>query len=547
METTQNGMLDILIVGSGPTGLVLAHELTRSRVQYRIIDRSLTPTQQTKALGIMAKTLELFEKMGVAQTAIDQGLKLPAFIPYSEEKPLVRLDFEHRLDSPYPYVLMLPQNRVEQILLDQISKRGGVVERGIELVALTQHEDYVEAQLRHADGQTEHVQAKWLIGCDGAQSTVRHMLGLPFVGSTFEQIFAAADVKIDWNLTYNEGYAFLQRGNFIAYFPMQNGRHRVVIAYEPKKAPEGEVTLEEIRHQIALCGPQGAQISDLSSPGRFHVNQRKAERYLDGRVILAGDAAHIHSPVGAQGMNTGIQDAFNLAWKLALTVKGRAGRKLVESYAIEREHVGKELIEGTERFTHLVLQSSSIITTLRDHIVPLVLSSIPNIYQRLINTLAEISIAYDFSPIVHEQKTSNRHQHQLHAGERALDGPVQQAQSGTTQLFEHLHGTQHVLLAFSSNQQPEETSQRWQEITTFLSNSYSDVVESYLVSKQAGENQRTLTDLEGKLHERYGFENESGLVLLRPDGYIGFLSHTMELEPLQVYLQGIFLPGSPTR
>jgi len=322
-----------LIVGAGPVGLALANDLRRRGISFRIIDSAEHPVQQAKALGIQARTLELFAKMGVARTAIERGLTTSLLSIYSEGKRLIRIDFgKHLLGSPYPYVLQLPQDETEHVLTEHLQSQGGAIEWQKELISVTQDEQGVEAVLRHAAGPEERVRVGFLVGCDGAHSTVRHLLGSQFAGTTFEQSFAVGNVRLAWDLSYEEMFAFLHQGNFIGYFPMADGRHRVVIAYEPDKTPTGEVTLEEIRAAIETCGPAGARASEPAELTRFHINQRRVEHYRVSRIFLAGDAAHIHSPIGGQGMNTGIQDALNLGWKLALTVKGQAWARLLESY-----------------------------------------------------------------------------------------------------------------------------------------------------------------------------------------------------------------------
>ena len=324
---------DVLIVGAGPVGLALANDLRRRGIRCRLIDSAEHPAQQAKALGIQARTLELFAKMGVARTAIERGLTTSLLSIYSEGKRLIRIDFgKHLLGSPYPYVLQLPQDETEHVLTEHLQSQGGAIEWQKELISVTQDEQGVEAVLRHAAGPEERVRVGFLVGCDGAHSTVRHLLGSQFAGTTFEQSFAVGNVRLAWDLSYEEIFAFLHQGNFIGYFPMADGRHRVVIAYEPDKTPTGEVTLEEIRAAIETCGPAGARASEPAELTRFHINQRRVEHYRVSRIFLAGDAAHIHSPIGGQGMNTGIQDALNLGWKLALTVKGQAWARLLESY-----------------------------------------------------------------------------------------------------------------------------------------------------------------------------------------------------------------------
>lgn len=531
----------VLIVGAGPVGLTLANELFRHGVRCRLIDSAPHATQKTKALGIQPRTQELLAKMGVIQTATERGLKSPGFSPYSDGKRLTRIDFgKHLLDSPYPYVLMLPQHETEQLLTEHLLSQGGAIEWQTELISIAQDEQGVDAVLRRPDGQEEHVRVGWLVGCDGAHSAVRHLLDFSFAGTTFEQSFAVGNVQMHWDLPYDEILAFVHRGSFIAYFPMADGRHRVVIAYELDKAPVGDVTLEEIQQVIDVCGPAGARAEAPADLGRFHVNQRRAEHYARGRIFLAGDAAHIHSPIGAQGMNTGMQDAFNLAWKLALVAKGQARQRLLESYKVEREQVGEALLKGTERATRMVLTHNPLLVALRNQFAPLFFSSLPGAMHRLAEALSEISIAYPHSPLSRDQRGKKG---TLQAGDRA---PNEFVGTESPSLFETLTSPRSILLVFPGAQATSVVERQWNEIEKLLAEGYAPMIEAHLVQKQKSSeteqnNGPTLFDDAGKLHRRYDVE-QGGLMLIRPDGYIGFWGQFGATEALRAYVQELFIP-----
>jgi 2-polyprenyl-6-methoxyphenol hydroxylase-like FAD-dependent oxidoreductase len=537
---------DVLIVGAGPVGLALVNDLRRRGIRCRIIDSAPQAGAATKALGIQAKTLELLAKMGVARTAIERGLTTSLFSIYSGGKRLIRIDFkEHLLNSPYPYVLLLPQDETEQVLTEHFQSQGGVIEWQRELVQLTQDEQGVEAVLRHPDGQEERVRVGWLVGCDGAHSTVRHLLGLNFAGTTFEQSFVVGNVRLTWDLSSDEIFAFLHQGNFIGYFPMTDGRHRVVIAYEPGKVLTGEVTLEEIQQSIDTCGPAGARASEPAELTRFHVNQRRTEHYAQGRIFLAGDAAHIHSPIGAQGMNTGIQDALNLGWKLALTVKGQASARLLESYETEREQVGEALLRGTDRTTRLALTRNPLLSALRDALTPILFSSLPAAAHRLAEALAEINIAYPQSPVTVDQRDNKG---TLHAGDRAPNALVRTREGAEPQpLFEVFNSQRSILLVLTARQEAAAVERQWGEIVALLSGGYQEMIEAYLVTEKATsgleqEARQILHDFTGELHQRYEAE-QGGLVLIRPDGYVGFWGQFGATETLRGYVQELFVPG----
>jgi 2-polyprenyl-6-methoxyphenol hydroxylase-like FAD-dependent oxidoreductase len=414
------------------------------------------------------------------------------------------------------------------------------------LIDLTHDERGVEAELRHSDGQVERAQAGWLVGCDGAHSSVRHLLGLQFAGSTLEQSFASfavGNLRLDWDLANDEVYAFLHEGNFIGYFPMASGRHRVVIAYAPDKAPTGDVTLEEVQQAIDACGPPGARGVDPTELTRFHINQRRTEHYRVSRVFLAGDAAHIHSPIGAQGMNTGIQDALNLSWKLALAVKGHASARLLESYAAEREQVGDRLLRTTDLTTHLALTRNPLVAALRDALTPVLFASLPIAARRLSQSLAEMNVSYPDSAVSVDRRD---HKGVLRAGDRAPDGVVRRHGSAEPQtLFAVLNPSQHsVLLVFTGDREAGAIERQWRNVVTLLSDGYQEVIEAHQVTLNAssGSLQQLLHDETGELHKRYAAQ-QGGMVLIRPDGYIGLFAPFGGTEPLRSYLEGVFVPG----
>jgi 2-polyprenyl-6-methoxyphenol hydroxylase-like FAD-dependent oxidoreductase len=537
---------DVLVVGAGPVGLTLANDLLRRGIRCRSIDSAPQAMQQTKAVGIQAKTLELLAGMGVAQTAIERGLKVPVFSLYGDGKRLTRIDFrEHLHESPYPYALMLPQHETERVLMEHLQSQGSTIEWQRELISVTQDEQGVEAVLRHPDGYVERGRYGWLVGCDGAHSTIRHLLGLNFAGTTSELSFAVGNVRLTWDLPSDELFAFLQRGNFIGCFPMADGRHRIVIAYAPDKGPTGEVTLEEIQQVIETCGPAGARASDPAELTRFHVNQRRVEHYARGRIFLAGDAAHIHSPIGAQGMNTGMQDALNLGWKLALMVKGQASARLLESYETEREQVGEDLLRGTELAMRVALTRNPWLMALRDALAPILFSSLPIAAQRLVEALAEVSIAYPHSPITVDQRN---HKGTLRAGDRAPNAPVRTREGAELQsLFEIFKSPRSILLVLAAKREAAAVEQHWGEIVALLSGGYQEMIEAYLVTEKVPsgsepEARQILQDFTGELHQRYEAE-QGGLVLIRPDGYIGFRGPFGATETLHDYVKALFVPG----
>jgi 2-polyprenyl-6-methoxyphenol hydroxylase-like FAD-dependent oxidoreductase len=531
---------DVLIVGAGPTGLTVAAELARRGVAARIIDRSPTPSTETKALGVQARTLELWDRLGIAEQAISLGLPVRRFNIVSERHRIATFDLGN-LPTAYPYILMLPQDQTEALLAERLSELGVAVERRIELVDIDQQHDHVRAELHRSNGSVEHVEAGYLVGCDGPSSTVRDRIGARFEGNALEERFAVADLHVDWNLPYDELFAFLHNGDFITFFPMRDGRHRVAIAYTKRETPSGEVTLEEVQHALDKCGPPGAHITDIQASGRFRINQRAVDREQAGRVFLAGDAAHVNSVVGAQGMNIGIQDAVNLGWKLALVCAGRAPPALLDTYPVERRRAARRTVRGTAFFTRLTLLHNPALTLARRRLLPRILAR-PRTRTRIAWALSQLDISYaararagspDGRPPVPA------------AGDRAADAMLHDSQNRPIRLFHALRQDQYSLI-LTGTAGPA-ADQRRAIIERVLA-SYP-VVRGYQITRDADRSEHrggpitTLIDCDGSFHNRYRIE-QPGLLLLRPDGYLALRLDEWDAEQLEAYLQQCLLRSS---
>lgn len=540
---------EVLVVGAGPTGMVVASELKRHGMRCRIIDRLPQPSHTSKALGIQARTLELFEKMGVVERFLAEGVQLRAMNIYGRHRRIARIRMQD-VPSRYPFILSLPQWETEQILNAHLKEQEIAVERGVALTTLQQTGSGVDVVLEHADGLSEPVHTRWLIGCDGPHSTIRQLLGLGFEGSTFEQTFALADVHMDCPLPAHQTAFFWREGDFIACLPLPQGQYRLLIGYRPQTGPEGDVTLEELQRALEKCGWTDISIYDTVWSSRFHVNQRKVRHYRQGAVFLAGDACHIHSPIAGQGMNTGIQDACNLAWKLALVSREEAPPYVLDSYEAERERFGRQLLRGTDLFTRLALLQGPLSSRLRDWVTPLVANITP-LRKRIATRISQVDVSYRHSPIVREYQLGHRfatpslrrwRRTVHHAGERAPDMPVRLG-STPTRLYTLCLGTHHVLFFFAHRQDPERSLQAWQEMETVLRREYGNLVDAFLILPHApgsAESVRpdTIYDENAALSTQYGMTDD-GLVLVRPDGYIAFLSRPVSLEQFWAYLASV--------
>ncbi len=324
--------------GAGPTGLVLAIWLARLGVAVRIIDKTAEPGTTSRALAISARTLELYQQLGMAGPLIEGGVKVPAGNFWVEGTRVARLPLGEMGAglTPFPYALIFPQDAHEPVLVERLESMGVCVERRTELIGFDLHEQGVRATLRRADGAQETCEASYLAGCDGAHSIVRERLATGFPGGTYSDIFYVADVEGTGPATNGEIHVDLGRRDFLAVFPLKGtGRVRLVgtVIERPADA-RGELTFDDVRERVT--GHLKFAIDRVNWFSTYRVHHRVASKFRDRRAFLLGDAAHVHSPVGGQGMNTGIGDAVNLAWKLAAVLNDGADLALLESYEPER-------------------------------------------------------------------------------------------------------------------------------------------------------------------------------------------------------------------
>jgi 2-polyprenyl-6-methoxyphenol hydroxylase-like FAD-dependent oxidoreductase len=534
--------VDVLIVGAGPVGLTAAAELRRRGVSVRCVDAARHHNVSTKALGLQARTLELFERLGVVGDAVARGLPVREFNIYSEEHRIAHFDMGG-LDTPYPYLLMLPQNTTEEILRDRLGELGVQVDSGVELVGFTQDAGGVDAVLRHGD-RSEHVRADWMIAADGAHSSIRHQLGLSFDGGAFREEFATVDVRVDWQLPGDQLFAFLNRGNFIAYFPMVGGWHRVAIAYNTRRAPEGEVTLTEVQAAIDACGPTGAHAVEIGDRSRFVIHQRTVARQSVGRVFLAGDAAHVHSVVGAQGLNIGVQDAFNLAWKLATVICGAAPPEMLETYAAERRPAAKRIVNGTRRATRMTLLRRRPAVFARRHVAPLVLGR-RRVGSTIEHALSQLDISYRSPGAVAGGSVVT--------GDRAPDAPLRHfgvaRLRGTpvTRLFDVIRRDEFSLVLLGDR---HDIAMGYSPIRRIVAR--FPMVQQYVVLPDDTAHDdfevsaTTLVDVGNTLRRKCKVERRA-MLLIRPDGYLALRHDEWVPEILDTHLQRWLVPAHSTQ
>lgn len=393
---------DVVIVGAGPTGLTLACQLIRHGIDFVILDRNASPTPYSKALAVHARTLEIYEQLGLAQTAIERGAVADVVRMIEGGQVRAEVDFSDLGEglSPYPFVLTLEQSQNERLLYEYLRQHGKDVFWNTAIEHLVQNDDGVTVVGSGADGEGHEIRAKYAVGCDGAKSKVRNELGLTFEGSTFERIFYVADVELDWELPHNGLAVCLSHDAFVLFFPMHGSdRHFRIVGVFPEDAHEleGEVLYAEIeKHVLEQC-QLPMDITKVNWFSSYKVHTRRVNSFSAGRCFVAGDAAHIHSPAGGQGMNTGVQDSYNLAWKLAAVLKGTAGPGLLDTYNEERLENAQRLLETTDRLFQLGAGSEWFISLLRTMVFPRVAGfalSFASVRKFIFPLISQIGINY---------------------------------------------------------------------------------------------------------------------------------------------------------
>jgi 2-polyprenyl-6-methoxyphenol hydroxylase-like FAD-dependent oxidoreductase len=538
---------DVLIAGAGPIGLTAAIELARNGIGCRIIDPLLEPPQYAKAVGIQPRTLELFERMGVLRQVLDAAVQLRGQLVYVNGEQAGRLDLALPDDVPFQFV-GLPQYAAERILREELTARGVAIERGLRLTGFEQDSDGVIATATAADGTQQTVRVRYLIGADGAHSLVRKTLGLTFEGAAFDEQYMLGDVEVDWSLPSGHILRAMhqtdgQTDDLLVCIPLP-GRKRyrmsMLVPDELSTAPNGGVQhgfqgdrtpqLSHIQAVLGRLAPEPTTATNLRWSSVFRISHRIVDAYGRGRVFVAGDAAHIHPPTGAQGMNTGIQDAQNLAWKLALAVSGRAAEGLLDSYDAERRPVGEEVVGRTVRHARHGIGSGS---------------SDP---EHMMLREAQLLIDYADSPIVTADGDTSAPQ----PGNRAPDarGLTRGAVVPSQRLFTLLAGPRHTLLCYAGPRCNADTVAAIEQAAADAGQACHGLIDVYLIADPDASVHTTILplirDSNGEFAQAYVAAGPSVFVI-RPDGYVGYVSRgRVDADALVAHLELTFRRAAAT-
>ncbi|MBE1548802.1 2-polyprenyl-6-methoxyphenol hydroxylase-like FAD-dependent oxidoreductase [Mycobacterium sp. OAS707] len=534
-------VVPVLVVGAGPTGLMLANELARHGVRPRIIDRSTAPATTSRALVVQPRTLEILDDMGVVDQAIAAGTSASNLTITFAEKT-VELDFAGQLTGPqnytaYPEPRTVSQQDTERILTGLLSEKGVEIERGRALTDLTQDGQTVTVSLRAQDGTIETLQCRWVIGCDGAHSAVRKAAGIPFAGSTYRDEFIMADAELDWKLPHGGLYGFPSPAGIFAAFSMPGeNRYRIFGNFPP--GPEGpsaeysEPTHDEFQAMVDERVPFPATVVKEHWVTRYRVHSRTVPRYREGNVFLVGDAAHVHSPAGAQGMNTGIQDAYNLGWKLAYVERGVADESLLDTYEAERHPIGVQLLKTTDRLFSVFGGQNPLARLARGRVAPVLAGHLLTrswLRRRFIGLLAQLRLRYPDSALNAQDGSGWRDAPA--PGDRAREADVT-IDGRQSHLYEVFRGTHHTVLLFTGLDDDAMPAVELCRIAEQLEQTYPGMVKARVITAERfADHPAALGDSTRSAHRQYGVTAASAFVV-RPDSYIGYRGRPVDAERL---------------
>ncbi|MEO3405131.1 FAD-dependent monooxygenase [Mucilaginibacter sp. CAU 1740] len=518
---------DVVIVGAGPSGLMMAAQLLRYGVQPLIIDSRHGPTSHSKALAVQARSLEIYRQMGIVDKVLTEGKQADGAKFNQEGNEVAELTLANvgEGQTPYPFIQMYPQSKNERLLLDFLTFNCCPVYWDTSLVSLRQNKNEVNLQLQNG-GEPQNITCKWLIGADGAHSTVRKQFGIPFNGDTYPHQFYLADIKIG-NKLGNYVDLFLSKKGFAGFFPMPDDQHYRVVGNLPESFDQKEnLQIDDVLPHLEAVMHQPVIVDQVNWFTTYKLHHRKADKFREQRCFLIGDAAHIHSPVGGQGMNTGLQDAYNLAWKMAGVVNGQYNDAILESYAAERMPVAKELLGTTDRLFKIILSQNWFINLLKKWLLPIALKwawSKPKLRDLFFKRVSQTGIGYRDSQInLHLSQST-----QIKAGDRlpylkVFDEKRQQE----TDLHEWCSKPGFTLICLGKLKELDLFT-----VAKWITQNYGANLNFFYLPPSA-KNQHIFDAFDVK-------ENQKKALIVRPDMHIGFLNDVVDIDMMDNYLLNV--------
>ncbi len=534
---------DILIVGAGPTGLMLALECQRFGLSFALVEKRLQPSEHSKALGIWSGTLEALAPLGLTEMFLSQGLRIEAARFADRGHELARFDAAEGVDSLYPHPIILPQNETESLLNTALEARGGRMERGLELIDLRQEPQGITATLKGTDGTLSTRTCRYLVGCDGSRSAARNLAGVEFPGRTEPATFLLYDGPIEGHPGFPEMMACWSGEGAILAFPIKPGLYRLICQRE-RGEDLSPPTREELQEQVDRNGPPGWKLGEPLWVSAFRISERIADRFTQGRVVLCGDAAHIHSPAGGQGMNTGMQDAANLGWKLSelIRLKATPPDHWLDSYQAERHPVAESVVRGASDKLRFGLAQGLLARVIKDLAVSTVFQSAA-FRKHLALELSELGVQYQESPLLAADAWAYSNGG-FPPGTRVRNATVTNLAGETHPLWDDFLHPGFTLLFFSG-EEAAEAATLWEALCgTLAQEAPGAPIRTLAIWQASGSADRVASasirfDPSGVVHRRFGVHG-AGWYWIRPDLYVGARSCPVCLETLRSVLHLYF-------
>jgi 2-polyprenyl-6-methoxyphenol hydroxylase-like FAD-dependent oxidoreductase len=560
LEPVTSQTTDVVIAGSGPTGLMSASLLRRCGVNVRILDKSEQQAHESRAFGVHAKSMELLLSIGLADEFLNRGLIATGVQVFVDGLRVGGFNFDDigRADTPYSFLLMVPQWDIEAILVEDLRRLGVEVEHNVEVTGFEQSAEGVLVHASDKAGESFEVRCSYLIGADGAHSIVRKTLGLTFEGAPYPQGFLLADCKINWPLDYDHMKLFLRGRDLAFYLPLKGKDVGRIIAIKPVETGKGAsiddegsspVSLDTVQEALRDASGMEIELTDPLWTTHYRIHHRGVNKYGEGRVFLAGDAAHIHSPAGAQGMNTGLQDAANLVWKLVLVLRGHAPRALLDTYNSERRPVGQKILNYTDKLFAGMSSQTGWVAGLRNMLVPVLaatLSRSGTVRAKAFHFLSQLGIRYHESDFVHDSASARAPRawrDGLSAGHRAPNALF----GRNRDVFGLIQGYRFHVLLLSREPLTEDEIQSLSAALADLRKAVDIDLETHIIAHSlVGRDERICQAESNQAFEAYGLTDATprGLFFIRPDGYIAYRSDGFNVKALQEFIQQRFGGGS---
>lgn len=511
-EKTKEHLIDVLIVGAGPAGMALAIDLKRRGLNIRVVDKASASFDGSRAKGIQPRTLEIFQDLGLVNEVLQAGNAYPLLgvhlgpftIPWRMMSNRPRSS-----DVPFPNTLLIPQFSTDAVLHTRFKSLNGVVEFDKQFVSLSQTDDYVTAEIKREDGAVEEITARYMVGADGGSSKVRQQLGIKFTGSTVEEDRIIIVDGVTTGLSRNRWHIWPGKsGQFIAACPLPNSDlFQWMIRLAPEEHPELELDAINARIQKRI-GNLKVVLHHVQWKSVFRPNIRMAEKYRSGRVFLVGDAGHVHTPAGAQGLNTGIQDSYNLGWKIAQVLAG-TDNSLLDSYEAERWPIAASVLAlSTKKYDGIAKLDPSSIKRGKDE--------------------SQLSLTYRNGPLALNDRTFNS---KIHAGDRAPDADLTAVHGGQIRLFDTFQGPHFTLIGFGEKTAQVVKDFAWPSKGANLKRLLINVDDSHSADYVLKDTKRTFS-------KAYGVSADT-VMLIRPDGYIGYIATSNMQDNLKAYIKKI--------